>query len=102
MDKGLDYSGKFVGGDVSLISKYPITSSEVVYDGEGSVVKFNVKLESQTIVVAVAHLDYTCYACYLPRAYYGGTPNWNAIKDKNGNKSPITNVDDISWRSSLG
>ena len=95
MDKGLNYSGKYVGGDVSLISKYPITSSEVIYDGEGSVVKFNVKLESQTIVVVAAHLDYTGYACYLPRAYYGGTPNWNAIKDKKGNKSPITNVDVI-------
>ena len=95
MDKGLNYSGMFVGGDVSIISKYPIIGSEVIFDGEGSVVKFDVKLDSQTIVVAVAHLDYTGYACYLPRAYYGGTPNWNVIKDKKGNKSPITNVEDI-------
>lgn len=94
-EKGVNYKGMYIGGDVSIISKYPIIASDVIYSGEGSVVKFNVKLESQTIVVAVAHLDYTGYACYLPRAYYGGTPNWNAITDKEGNKSPITDVDDI-------
>lgn len=94
-DKGIDYFGKFAGGDVSLISKYPITASEVVYDGEGSVVKYTVKVETKTLVVAAAHLDYTGYACYLPRGYYGGTPNWNLIKDQNGNKDPVTNVDEI-------
>ncbi|MFD1163214.1 endonuclease/exonuclease/phosphatase family protein [Hwangdonia seohaensis] len=94
-DKGVDYFGKFAGGDVSLISKYPITASKVVYNGEGSVVKYDIKLNSGTIVVAAAHLDYTGYACYLPRGYYGGTPNWNLIKDENGNKSPVTNVDEI-------
>lgn len=94
-DKGFDYFGKYIGGDVSLISKYPITASKVIYDGEGSIVKFNIKLQSKTIVVAAAHLDYTQYACYLPRGYYGGSPNWNVIKDKKGNKSPVTNVDKI-------
>lgn len=91
-DKGVNYNGMYVGGDVSIISKYPITASDVIFDGEGSVVKFDIKLESQTITVAVAHLDYTGYACYLPRGYYGGTPNWNVIKDKKGNKSPVTDV----------
>ncbi|MBA6152809.1 endonuclease/exonuclease/phosphatase family protein [Gelidibacter maritimus] len=94
-DKGSHYSGMFAGGDVSLISKFPITASHLIFDGEGSVVRFNVKVDSQTIVVAVAHLDYTGYACYLPRAYYGGTPNWNFIKDRKGNKAPITDVDAI-------
>ncbi|WP_413997919.1 endonuclease/exonuclease/phosphatase family protein [Flavobacterium sp. W1B] len=94
-DKGFNYTGKYVGGDVSVISKYPITASEVIYDGEGSVVKYNIKLKTKTIVVAVAHLDYTSYACYLPRAYYGGVPNWGLIEDENGNKAPITNIDEI-------
>lgn len=94
-EKGIDYTGKYSGGDVSLISKYPITGSEVVYEGEGSIVKYYIKLESKTIIVAAAHLDYTLYACYLPRGYNGGTPNWNLIEDKNGNKLPVSNVDEV-------
>jgi len=94
-EKGCDYFGKYAGGDVSLISKYPIASTKVVYEGEGSVVLFSVNLKSKSIVVASAHLDYTNYACYLPRGYYGGSPNWGLVKDSDGEKSPITNVKEI-------
>ena len=86
---GYEYNGVFAGGDVSLISKYPITGSELVYSGEGSVVKFDVSVADTTIVVAAAHLDYTWYACYLPRGYNGGYPNWEMIDDGTGNPDPV-------------
>lgn len=93
--KGHEYFGLYAGGDVSLLSKYPILSSQVITDKAGSIIRFNVQLEHRTVVVAVAHLDYTGYACYLPRGYYGGAPDWGPILDQQGNKMPITDVDKI-------
>lgn len=94
-DKGRDYHGMFIGGDVSVLSKYPITASKLIVAGEGSIASFDMQLDDRSIVVAVAHLDYTGYACYLPRGYYGGTPNWELIKDQQGHKTPIINRDAI-------
>jgi endonuclease/exonuclease/phosphatase family metal-dependent hydrolase len=94
-DKGYPYYRGYIGGDVSLISKFPITSSSLIYNGEGSIVKFDVNFEEHTVVVACAHLDYTKYACYLPRGYNGGTPNWNMINDGYGNPTPVTDVKKI-------
>lgn len=93
LKEGLSYHRGYVGGDVALLSKYPIT--EGVLTGKGRIANFQLKLEKTAIAVAVAHLDYTQYACYLPRGYYGGNPNWDAIEDANGNLSPITEIDRI-------
>jgi len=89
---GYYYEGQFVGGDVSLISKYPIISSSVIYNQSGSIVKYDININNNTVVVAVAHLDYTYYACYLPRGYNGGYPNWNMIDDGNGNPDPVLDI----------
>ena len=74
-NKGFAYYWGYAGGDVSLISKYPIQKSSLIYKEEGSVVNFDVNIDGENIVVACAHLDYTYYACYLPRGYNGGKPN---------------------------
>ena len=92
---GQTYYASYVGGDVSILSKYPITNSALVYYGQGSIAIFKIQLLSQPIHVACAHLDYTYYAPYLPRGYYGGTPNWNMIDDGTGNPSPVLNVNQI-------
>ena len=94
-DKGYSFYRGYVGGDISLISKFPITSGSLINNGEGSIAKFDVNINKNTIVVACAHLDYTKYACYLPRGYNGGTPNWNMINDDNENPAPVTDVDQI-------
>lgn len=94
--KGFKYNRGYAGGDVSLISKYPIKASKLIYEGEGSVAIFELELSDKEILVACAHLDYTNYACYLPRGYNGGDPNWNMIDDGQGNPKPVTDVNKIT------
>jgi len=90
-DAGHMYYRGYAGGDVSLISKYPITSSSL----NGVIASFNLNVNDKKIVAASAHLDYTKYACYLPRGYNGGTPDWNRIDDGMGNPDPITDINQI-------
>ncbi len=92
---GYTYYSSYIGGDVSILSKYPIINSSLVYDGQGSVAMFKIQLASQTIHVGCAHLDYTYYATYLPRGYNGGSPNWNMINDGTGNPSPVLDANQI-------
>ena len=88
-----NYYRGYVGGDISLLSKYPIIDS--VLTGNGSIGKFTVDIKGKKIIVAVAHLDYTQYANYLPRGYFGGTPNWGEITDSIGKLKPIKSIDSI-------
>lgn len=88
-----NYYRGYVGGDISILSKYPIIDS--ILTGNGSVGKFTIDINGKMITVAVAHLDYTQYANYLPRGYFGGTPNWGEITDKNGQLKPIQSIDSI-------
>lgn len=75
------YRGYLPGTDVSMISKYPITSTGPLV-GERTVL-FTVNLNGASIVVCPSHLDYTYYATYLPRGYAcGGSgkyAGWNAL-----------------------
>jgi PKD repeat protein len=75
------YRGYVAGSDVSLISKYPITSSGPLV-GERTV-PYAVNVNGSTILVCPSHLDYTYYATYLPRGYAcGGSgkyAGWNAF-----------------------
>lgn len=84
---GKTYYGAYVKNtDVSLISKYPISSSECVFplnSDRGSIASFVVNVNATPILVCSAHLDYTYYATYLPRGYAcGGSgkyAGWNAL-----------------------
>lgn len=75
------YRGYVTGSDVSLISKYPITSSGPLV-GERTV-PFTVNVNGASVVVCPSHLDYTYYSTYLPRGYAcGGSgkyAGWNAF-----------------------
>lgn len=88
------YGGYVSGSDVSLISKYPITSSGPLV-GERTV-PYTIDVNGAAIVVCPSHLDYTYYATYLPRGYAcGGSgkyAGWNAFSPF----VPETNVSAIS------
>ncbi|MDP4277219.1 MAG: endonuclease/exonuclease/phosphatase family protein, partial [Bacteroidota bacterium] len=87
------YRGYVAGSDVSLISKYPITSSGPVIGG--ATVPYVITIDGASIVVCPSHLDYTYYATYLPRGYAcGGSgkyAGWNAFSPF----LPETNVSEI-------
>jgi len=88
---GNNYYGAYVAGaDVSLISKYPITSfGPLVGD---RTVPYTINVNGASVVVCPTHLDYTYYSTYLPRGYAcGGSgkyAGWNALSPF----APETNV----------
>lgn len=94
---GLNYNRGYAYGDVSIISKYPITSSGT---NLGAISVFDVDINGQSVVVATAHLDYTYYATYLPRGYNcgGSYPynGWSKIGATNQDPQPVTDPAVIS------
>lgn len=71
--KGVVYYS-FRSDDSGLLSQYPITEHEAVYplaNDRGSIYKLVTQVGRQRVAVYTAHLDYTHYACYLPRGYDG-------------------------------
>lgn len=96
-ETGQSYYRGYAGGDVSFISKYPLSNGQIGFKNvdKGSLVSFDVNIDGNTIVVYGAHLDYTYYASNLPRGYNGGDPNWEIVADENGHPVPMTNVDSI-------
>ena len=88
-EKGKTYFS-FYADDSGIVSKYPIILSTSVYPEKvdtGSIYKAIIKVGEAKIAIYSSHLDYTHYACYLPRGYSGNT--WKKI-DK-----PVTNLDSI-------
>lgn len=72
--KNLNFEGKTEWSvDVGILSRYPILSQDTVSGADGGGVKARIKLNEKEIVAYCAHLDYTHYACYLPRGYNGET-----------------------------
>lgn len=67
---GLNYKG-VSGLDVGILSKYDIERSETISKGRG--IKGIINVENKKVAVYSLHLDYTHYACYLPRGYNGVT-----------------------------
>lgn len=75
-ERGEQYYGESSTLDVGILSKYKIKDQHPNYplkDDAGSVLKATIQIENNTVVVYSAHLDYTHYACYLPRGYSGTT-----------------------------
>ncbi|MDF2516587.1 MAG: endonuclease [Sphingobacterium sp.] len=90
--RGASYFGKSSDEklDVGLISKFPVGEQRALYDlesGMGGVLKSKIKVGKRNFVFYSLHLDYTNYACYLPRGYDGVT--WKKLEN------PITAVSAI-------
>ena len=84
-DRGVQYFGQsnYSKLDVALISKYPIEKQNPLYSPENqiaSVLKSYIKVRDKAFLFYSVHLDYTNYACYLPRGYDGVT--WKKLDQK--------------------
>lgn len=84
--KGAGYHSFNSGKSPIILSKYTISETPPI--NSGSLTKAIVTIDGTTkLAVYAAHLDYTHYACYLPRGYDGIT--WKKLPE------PITDVDKI-------
>lgn len=68
---GKDYYGDSFK-DVGILSKHEIIETKALPDVV-TVLKGRLRIKGQEVVIYSAHLDYTHYACYLPRGYNGVT-----------------------------
>jgi len=76
--RGLDFYGYNSNKSALIISKYPIIS--VAATQSSALTKCTIDLGNNTkVAVYAAHLDYTHYACYLPRGYSGIT--WQKLPE---------------------
>jgi endonuclease/exonuclease/phosphatase family metal-dependent hydrolase len=87
-----NFYGQFVGGDVGLVSRWPIAATSSVFDqtkaDTGSVMAYRLKSPAGgEVTVCSAHLDYKHYALNWVRGYYGGEPGWKMI-DENSDGLP--------------
>ncbi len=87
-----EFYGKFAGGDVGLVSRFPIASVASVFDetkaDTGSIMAYRLTFPGgRTIAVCAAHLDYKHYALNWVRGYNGGEPDWK-MRDANGDGEP--------------
>lgn len=90
------YSSYIKGSDAAILSKYPITKSGPVL--KSSVSLFDVDVNGKSMVIAASHLDYTYYACYLPRGYRcGGSSPYNGwLQIGSPDPQPVTDLGIIS------
>lgn len=84
-DHGVNYYGESSHPklDVAFLSKYPIEDQQPLYDKDkqiASVLKSRIKVNNKQFLFYSVHLDYTNYACYLPRGYDGVT--WKKLDQK--------------------
>lgn len=102
-ERGATYHGRHGGGDVGLLSRFPIAATGVAApaDGDaedakraGPVMAFDVTLAEgePPLVVCAAHLDYRNYALYLPRGYDPVTFELRDV-DGDGEPDPVTDVE---------
>ncbi|MGM9790982.1 MAG: exo-alpha-sialidase [Candidatus Cryptobacteroides sp.] len=71
--KGKHYYALDSSCDSGVLSLLPIEEEARPWEGIGSVHRTVVRAGDRLIALYSAHLDYTRYACYLPRGYDGNT-----------------------------
>ncbi len=86
------------GTDVCVLSRYPI---EEVVTGLSTVpggvdMKVRINVEGFDVLLYPAHLDYTHYACYLPRGYNGVT--WKKLPAPDGDPEAVLRMNRASTR----
>ncbi len=99
--RGASYHGTHVGGDVGLISRFPIRDTAIVFDetddDQGSIMAYRVELPGKRpLIVCSAHLDYRYYGLNLVRGYSGGYPDFERLDvDEDGNPHHSSDVDAV-------
>lgn len=96
--KGLTYYTSR-SDDSGLLSKYPVQEFKAVYplaNDHGSVYKLVTEAYGIRFAVYTTHLDYTNYACYLPRGYDGAT--WGYVGAPVTDLQQIQNMNLASYR----
>lgn len=97
--RGKTYYGEHSALDVGILSKYPIEEQQVVYPttkGSGNILRATFRKGKHTIATYSAHLNYTNYACYLPRGYSGAT--WKKLNAPVSNADSVLTANRLSWR----
>ncbi len=98
-ERGENYYGEKSRIDVGILSKYKITEQYEVAAPLAEavrVVKAKIDVEGCPVVVYSAHLDYTHYACYMPRGYSG--VSWKKMDAPVLDESEIERVNNESLR----
>ena len=72
-ERGKIYYGQGSSLDVALLSKYPILEQTENIPHKDRVLRTRLDVNGKQVVAYTGHLDYTHYACYLPRGYSGVT-----------------------------
>ena len=93
--------GKYVAGDVGVLSRFPVLSAGPLpvddESGEASrsdVVLYELDRDGTSLWVASAHLDYLNYALFLPRGYDANT--FRLIDDDgDGKPDPVTDLETL-------
>ncbi|MGS2763985.1 endonuclease/exonuclease/phosphatase family protein [Sinomicrobium sp. M5D2P9] len=76
--KGIEFQSFNSDKSPVILSKHPIIATPTI--NSGALTKCIVELDEETrVAVYAAHLDYTHYACYLPRGYDGIT--WKKLPE---------------------
>lgn len=97
--RGKTYYGEHSTLDVGILSKYPIEEQQVVYPttkGAGNILRATFRIGTHTVAAYSAHLNYTDYACYLPRGYSGTT--WKKLKTPVSDADSVLTANRLSYR----
>ena len=95
-ERGKIYYGQGSSLDVALLSKYPILEQTENIPHKDRVLRTRLDVNGKQVVAYTGHLDYTHYACYLPRGYSGVT--WKKLEAPITDKAEIEKANKESLR----
>lgn len=86
------------GTDVCVLSKYPIREAmnDLATVSGGVDMKVRIDVDGYDVLLYTTHLDYTHYACYLPRGYDGVT--WQRLPAAETSPEAILRMNRASTR----
>ena len=99
--RGLSYQAAKCGGDVGIISRYPVKSSKLIFRHTNSAAAFVLDVGGKELLILASHLDYRGYASNLPRGYNAGSESykgWKKMDKKVTDQAEILRVNRESRR----
>ena len=95
-ERGKIYYGQGSSLDVALLSKYPILEQTENIPHKDRVLRTRLDVNGKQVVAYTGHLDYTHYACYLPRGYDGVT--WRKLPAPDSDPQAVLRMNRASTR----